>query len=179
MIWWDGRLRSLVAVSWLAGFIVLPEGLAAPYAEQIGAGDAAVGALVVSRWCPPEWRLRLMRPMAIAAIAVLLGFAAQPGLAVAMALLAVSGICGSYQVIAAATFMQLIPDAERGQAYGLAGSGLKAAQGLGIAAGGVLAQAVGAAGTAIALAAATGTVVAALATVVWWRNGLRTVRDSP
>jgi MFS family permease len=30
VIWGDPRLRSLVAVSWLAGFIVVPEGLAAP-----------------------------------------------------------------------------------------------------------------------------------------------------
>ncbi|PWS49669.1 MFS transporter, partial [Streptomyces sp. FT05W] len=48
LIWSDPRLRSLVALGWLAGFIVLPEGLAAPFAEEAGSGAASVGLLLAA-----------------------------------------------------------------------------------------------------------------------------------
>jgi len=47
--WWDGvtvvaadpRLRQLLALSWLLGLLVVPEGLAAPYAAELGADRTA------------------------------------------------------------------------------------------------------------------------------------------
>lgn len=42
LIWSDRRLRSLVALGWLAGFVVLPEGLAAPSRTR-------------SAGAPPRW----------------------------------------------------------------------------------------------------------------------------
>ena len=39
-------LRTLVLFGWLAGFAVVPEGLAAPYARTLGGGPLTVGLLM-------------------------------------------------------------------------------------------------------------------------------------
>lgn len=178
----DGRLRSLVALVWLAGFVVVPEGLAAPYAAEIGAGTVAVGLLLAAhpaglvlggfavRWLSPARRLALLAPLAVGALVPLLGFAFRPGLVVALVLLLASGACGAYQITASATFMRAVPDAHRGQAFGLAGSGLIAVQGLGVALGGLLAQALGSPAVAIALAGAAGLPAGLLAAAAWHRH---------
>lgn len=182
LIWGDPRLRSLVALAWLAGFAVVPEGLAAPFADSVGAGPAAVGwllavdpaamavgAYLLVRLVPVEVRLRLMGPLAVLTVIPLVGYAAGPGLAGALVLLAVSGFCAAYQVTASATFMEWVPDAQRGQAYGIARSGLVAAQGLGVLAGGVLAELTGSVSRAVALAGAAGVLVAGPAAIAWHR----------
>ena len=182
VIWRDGRLRSLVALAWLAGFVVVPEGLAVPYATEIGAGTAAVGLLLAAhpaglvlggfavRWLSPARRLALLAPMAVGALVPLLAFVVRPELPVAVVLLLLSGACGAYQITASATFMRAVPDAHRGQAFGLAGSGLIAVQGLGVALGGLLAQALGSPARAIALAGAAGLVVGLPAAAAWRRQ---------
>lgn len=182
IIWGDRRLRSLVGLAWLAGFLIVPEGLAAPYAHEIGEGAVAVGVLlaaqpagtvigafVLGRLVPPSQRLTVIGVLAVLAMLPLIGYAAKPALLPAVALLALSGACGAYQVIAGATFMRLVPDSGRGQAFGLAGSGLIAIQGAGLAAGGLLATVAGSASAAIALAGGIGAVVAVLAALTWYR----------
>jgi MFS family permease len=179
----DARLRSLVALAWLAGFLVVPEGLAAPYAAQIDSGDIAVGLLLAAqpagtvfgafalgRWVAPERRLLLLGVLAVLAMAPLVGFWAQPGLLIAVVLLALSGVCGAYQVTAGATFMRIVPDSGRGQAFGLAGSGLIAVQGVGLAAGGLLVTLTDSPATAIAYTGAAGVLVAAVAAASWYRS---------
>ena len=151
----DPPLRGLVLLAWLATFSVVPEGLAAPYAALLGGGGgtvgmllaaepagAALGAVVLSRLVPPRRRARLMVPLAALASAPLLGYVARPTLPVALGLLAVSGLGGSYQLVANATFMQTVPVAVRGQAFALATAGLFAGQGLGFAVAGALAEVV-------------------------------------
>jgi hypothetical protein len=64
-----------------------------------------------------------------------------------------------------------VPDQQRGQVLGLARSGLIAAQGLGVAAGGVLAQWAGSASLAVGVAGVAGTVVAVNAAAAWSRVG--------
>ncbi|WP_035696423.1 MFS transporter, partial [Glycomyces tenuis] len=44
----DRRLMGLASLIWLYGCFVVPEALAAPYAEQIGADQAAVGTLMAA-----------------------------------------------------------------------------------------------------------------------------------
>ena len=86
-------LRSLVLFGWLAGFYVLPEGLAAPYAHalhgstfDIGLLMAAmpagtvIGAFALSRLVAPAARLRLMGWMAMLSCAPLIVSAAHPPL---------------------------------------------------------------------------------------------------
>lgn len=185
-IWRDPRLRSLVGAAWLAGFVIVPEGLAVPYAAQIGDGAAAaglllaanpagiaVGAIVISRFVTPDLRVRIVGVLAVLAIVPLLGFVFRPPLAVAMALLFVSGLCAAYQVIASTTFMRLVPDAERGQAFGLAGSGLIAVQGVGLIVAGVLVSVLRSPAQTIVVIAAAG-VVTAIPIALAWRRARRT-----
>ena len=181
-IWRDPRLRALVGLAWLAGFVIVPEGLAVPYAAEIGGGAATAGLLlaahpagivagvfVLGRWVPPVVRLRITGLLAVGAIVPLLGFAFRPGLAVTLVLMLVSGACAGYQVTAGTTFMRLVPDAERGQAFGLAGSGLIAVQGIGLIAGGVLVGVVGSPALTVALLAGIGVAAAVPAVTAWHR----------
>jgi MFS family permease len=149
-------LRSLVLFGWLAGFYVLPEGLAAPYAHvlhgstfDIGLLMAAmpagtvIGAFTLSRLVAPATRLRLMGWMAMLSCAPLILSAAHPPLWAVLVLWLLSGFGGAFQIVAAAAFVQSLPGSGRARAFGLAQSGLLAAQGLGILIGGAAAQAIG------------------------------------
>ena len=187
IIWRDRRLRCLVGLAWLAGFGIVPEGLAAPYAAEINEGTLAVGlllaahpaglavgAFILGRGVRPDRRQALIGPLAVLAMLPLTLYTFQPGLHAALALLLLSGAFTAYQVTASATFISLVPDSGRGQAFGLAGSGLIAAQGIGLLAGGVLVTVFGSAATAIAIAGAAGTLVALPTAAAWSRA--RTVR---
>jgi predicted MFS family arabinose efflux permease len=179
----DRRLRSLVGLGWLAGFTVVPEGLAVPFAEQVGAGAAAVGFLLAADpagtivgvyllgrpWIGEPRRIRWLGPLAIATSLPLLCYLAQPGLLAAILLLAISGAFSAYQITAGATFVRLTPDHQRGQALGLARSGLTAVQGIGVAVGGLLAQWSGTVTGTIGLAGAAGLLCAVGAAVAWHR----------
>jgi predicted MFS family arabinose efflux permease len=182
LIWRDPVLRSLVGLTWLAGFAVVPEALMVPFAISVGAGAAAVGwllaveaaamvagAFLLVQFVPMQARLRLLGPLAILTVVPLIGYAARPGLVTALILLALSGACAAYQVTASATFLERVPDARRGQAYGVARSGLIAVQGLGVLTGGILAELTGSVTTTIALAGITGTLAAAFAAMSWRR----------
>lgn len=182
IIWHDDRLRALVTLAWLAGFVIVPEGLAVPYAAELGGGATTAGLLLAAhpagivlgafffgRFVRPSVRARLVGPLAVGAIVPLLGYAWHPPLAGTIGLLLVSGFCASYQVTASATFMRLVPDESRGQAFGLAGSGLIAVQGIGLVAGGLLVLALHSAGRTVAVIAAVGVLVALPAAAAWRR----------
>ena len=96
----------------------------------------------MSRLVVPERRIRLLVPLAVLAAAPLTLYVTRPGLPAALGLLVLSGLGGSYQLIANATFMQSVPPAARGQAFGLAAAGLVAGQGLGFTLAGAAAEAV-------------------------------------
>ncbi|GAA3886994.1 MFS transporter [Saccharothrix violaceirubra] len=181
LVWRDRRLRLLVTLGWLALFTVVPEGLAAPFSAESGIGVEGVGLLlaadpagmvlgtVLLRFLPTDRRVRLLGLLAVATALPLAGYLLAPPLAGAVALLALSGVFSAYQVTAGATFVRLVPDEQRGQALGFARSGLVAAQGVGVAGGGLLATATGSAGTAIAVSGVVGAVLAALVTLAWSR----------
>jgi MFS family permease len=149
----DPRLRGLVMLAWLAVFWVVPEGLAAPYADALHGSaltvglllaaqpvGAALGGLFLSRFVAPARRLELMHPLALLCSLPLVLFALRPGLAPALALLVLSGIGATYNLPANAAFVQTVPAAQRGQAFGLVAAGLAAGQGLSIAAAGAVAD---------------------------------------
>ncbi|MFD3549779.1 MFS transporter [Streptomyces sp. NPDC058655] len=151
----DRRLRLLVAFGCLSGFYACKEGLAAPYAQAMGHGPvgvglllaagpagAVVGVFLLTRCVSPERGLRLLGPLAVASCAVLVFTAVSPGIAVTCALWAVSGLFSAYQVPANAAYSTSVPDAMRGQAFGLASTAVRVAQGLGISAAGFAADAV-------------------------------------
>ncbi|CAL9524006.1 hypothetical protein SUDANB95_03863 [Actinosynnema sp. ALI-1.44] len=181
LVWRDRRLRVLVALGWLALFTVVPEGLAAPFSAEVGVGAAGVGLLlaadpagmvlgtVLLRFVPTARRVRVLGLLAVATALPLVAYWFEPGLVGAVVLLALSGVFSAYQVTAGATFVRLVPDAQRGQALGFARSGLVAAQGVGVAGGGVVAGALGSAGGAIALAGGVGVIAALVVAAAWAR----------
>jgi predicted MFS family arabinose efflux permease len=176
----DRRLRALVGLASVSGFYVIPEGLAVPYASQIHAGTAGVGILLAAnpvgavlgmialKSLRPGWRLRLMGPLAVATCAILLPTAWAPVLAVSALLWVVNGLFSSYDMVANTTFVQIVPDASRGQAIGLASAAMQGAQGLGVVVGGLIAQAITPAAV-IGWAAVAGTVAALVAAAAWAR----------
>ncbi|NDL57442.1 MFS transporter [Phytoactinopolyspora mesophila] len=176
----SARLRTLLAIACCSGFYAVPEGLAVPYAEQLGAGTAAVGWLLVAnplgtvigmallRAIRPDRRLALLGPMAVCSSLVLLPTGWSPGLAITVSLWTLSGLFSAHDIVTQATYVRNAPPERRGQAIGVAIAALRAAQGLGIVLGGVIAQLVSPAVT-IAGAAALGTVVTAIAAYRWTR----------
>jgi predicted MFS family arabinose efflux permease len=176
VIWSDLRLRTLVGMAWLAAFTVVPEGLAVPYAAQLHLSTHVVGlllaadplgmiigAFLVAR-IAVRWQQRVLGPLAVASMLPMVVYLVRPPLALALVLLVLVGAFSGYQIIVQSTFVRRVPDAHRGQAGGFAGAGLTAVQGLGVAAGGLVAQwllpagaiaAAGAAGTLFALVLAT------------------------
>jgi MFS family permease len=175
----DPTLRPLVCFAWLCGFYVLPEGLAAPYARTFGDSPFIVGLLMsatptgmvlgafaYSRLVRPDNRLRLMGWMAMLACAPLIGSGLRPPLWAVVALWALSGVGCAYQVAANAAFVAAVPPSGRGQAFGLAQSGILASQGIGILAGGALAQVLGPE-TVVALAGIAGLSVATMLAMSW------------
>ena len=180
LVWHDRRLRLLVALAGLAGFYVVVEGLAVPYADALGGGagtvglllaaspaGAVIGILVLNR-VPPARRQRLLVPMAVGSCLPLVGCLAMPGLTVTVLLWLVSGAFSSYQMVANAEFVRAVPDDRRGQAFGLAVTALLVSQGVGVLATGIAAEVVAPA-TVIAGAGAMGVVVALVLGRAWGR----------
>lgn len=174
------KLRTLVLLATIAGFYVTVEGLAVPYAHEIGYGPTTAGVLlaaspagcVLGMWLitlwSPERRLRLLGPLAVAACVPLAFCALQPGPAVTFCLWALSGAASAYHLPTSAAFVQAVPDHQRGKAFGVAGTALKGSQGLGILLVGLLAGPFGASG-ALAVMGVVGALLAAAAGGAWAR----------
>ncbi|GLY64685.1 MFS transporter [Amycolatopsis taiwanensis] len=176
------RLRVLLGLSWLVGLAVIPEGLVAPLAREIGAPDEAVGWLLaadplgfivgvflLSRYVSAEARKAALGVLAVVPLVILLAFASKPSLGLALVILAAAGAAGAYIVTVGATFITWVPNDLRGGAGGLYRTGLRVSQGVGVAIGGVLAQWTGSAGAAITIAAAAGVVLGAPVAFSWTR----------
>ena len=179
IVFGNRRLLTLLLFGWLAGFYIVPEGLAAPYAHSlhgrtvtVGLLMAAmpfgmvVGAFVLSKMAAPSTRMRMMGWLAILSCVPLIGSAADPPLWCVLLLWTLAGAGGAYQLAAAAAFVQALRPATRARAFGLAQSGLYAVQGLGILAGGAVAQAIGAP-LAVGLAGLIGLTAATMLAVSW------------
>ena len=179
IVFGNRRLLTLLLFGWLAGFYIVPEGLAAPYAHSLHGSTVTVGllmaampfgmvvgAFLLSRIATPSTRMRMMGWLAILSCVPLIGSAADPPLWCVLLLWALAGAGGAYQLAAAAAFVQALRPATRARAFGLAQSGLYAVQGLGILAGGAVAQAIGAP-LAVGLAGLIGLTAATMLAVSW------------
>ncbi|MGH3616380.1 MAG: MFS transporter [Pseudonocardia sp.] len=180
VIFTDPRRRALVILAWLVGCYIVPEALAAPYAAQVGAGPAAVGLLMAAhpvgsvigvwlfvRFVPADVRSRLIGVLAVGAGLPLLVCQMRPGTAVAFVLWGLSGLLSSaYLMQAQVCFVRSTPDAVRGRALGVAASGIIAAQGVAVLAGGLLAD-VSNPATAIAVSGAVGSLLSLGGAVAW------------
>lgn len=180
----DPKLRLLLLLSWLVGLAVVPEGLAAPLAAELGAPDQAVGwllaadplgfvagAFLLSHYVSADARRRSVGVLAVLSVSVPVAFALRPGLGLALLLLALSGAAGAYVITVSATLTASVPNEIRGAASGVYRTGLRVAQGIGVAAGGVVAQTIGSATTTIALAGTAGVLAAVPIALMWTRVG--------
>ncbi|WP_344214535.1 MFS transporter [Kribbella sancticallisti] len=187
-------LRALVALAMVAGFYVTVEGLAVPYANEIGGGPEAAGLLlaaspagaVAGMWLitlwPPERRMRLLGPLAVAACVPLVFCAFRPGLVPTLVLWALSGMASAYHLPTSAAFVQAVPDHQRGQAFGVASTALKGSQGLGILLAGLIADR-SSPSLALAVVGAAGILAALVAGTAWtrarqgWEGPAKTVTE--
>lgn len=155
LVFGSPRMRALLALAWLNALWMVPEGLAAPYADHLGAGAVGVGLLLaaipfgcvlgaaaVGRLAGDEQRLSLMRPLAMLAALPLCACALRPGLVASLVLWSLCGVGTAYNVAANAEFVQGLPNARRGQAIALAMTGIVTGQGLAVLLAGLAASAV-------------------------------------
>lgn len=192
VVFGDRAVRALAVLSWLAGFYVVPEGLAAPYAAAIGTGTvgvgllmaadpagSVVGAFVFARWVPERIRPRVLGLLAVLAGLPLLVCAVQPGLLVSLAALGVSGaLAQAYQTQDTASLARAVPSAGRAQVMGIVVSGLVTVQGVGVMVAGVLADVIGTPLT-IGLAGLGGIAVGVPAALSWRRAMRRSAPELP
>jgi hypothetical protein len=171
-LWRQPRVRVLVALGWLAGCFVAPEGLAVPFAAGHGASatetglllaaiplGGAFGAVTVARLVPPNARSRLALWMAVLAGIPLIATVAAPSVLAAGVLWGLSGLFAAYQVEVTTQIVRHIPDVRRAGTVGLVAAGLIGAQGFGLIVFGLAAQATSP-GTAVAVAGGVGSVLA-------------------
>jgi MFS family permease len=186
LVWRDHKLRALVIIACVSGFYVVAEGLAVPYADELGGGAIiagllfaaqpagnVVGMLVLTRLVPPAARQRLLGPLAVAACAVLIGCLARPDVTVVVLLFVLSGAGAAYHTVASAAFVQAVPDAQRGQAFGLAVTSLRVSQGLGVVVAGAIADVLRPS-LVVGMAGVIGALIALLAARAWRRASAAT-----
>ncbi|KAA2262350.1 MFS transporter [Solihabitans fulvus] len=182
LIFGSPRLRSILGLRLLAGFAMVPQGLAVPLATQLRAPWAAglilavepaanvLGVLLLYRLVRDERRReRLVGPLAVLSLAPLVVLAAHPNLVGTVTLLALAAMAGAYHTPARSAWGRIMPNAYRGRAHGIARTALRASQGGGMALGGVLAQLLGSVSTAVAGAGGVGVLLALRAALGWNR----------
>jgi len=173
------RLRAIIGVLWVAAlFVNAPEGIATPWTLQLqdalGAtglllaanpAGSAVGGVVVGRFCPPALRDRLLTPLVVLSLGGILLAGLVPlvldrgttSFVVVLVLLFVAGLGGACSIPLNVAFVQAVPSAYRGRAFGVAVAGLYGVQGLGAVLAGVGADLVRPS-TVVALSGAIGLV---------------------
>lgn len=171
-----GQLAALYTVVSLVGLYVVPEGLAAPYAHDLGTAAIGLGLLMAAdplgsalgAWLTTKVRIpaTLGSITALSALAglPLIACILRPNLIASMALWAVAGLVSTaYLIKTQALVVELVPDHRRGRVMGRMTTCLYASQGLAILGGGVVSQAVGPFETV----AGSGLIATVLALVLW------------
>ena len=185
------RLMAIMGVLWVAPLsITASEGVAAPLVEQLGNEATAigillaahplgvtVGGLAVARLVPPERREGLVAPLVVLSLAPVLAAGlvavlADPGelaFVLVVGLLFLSGIGASWLIPLNVSFVQAVPAAYRGRAFGVAVSGLYGVQAIGAFAAGLGAERASA-GSVVAIAGALGLLLVAPVLVAFRRT---------
>jgi len=185
------RLLAIMGVLWIGTmFTTASEGVAAPLVEQLGHRATTIGVLlaahplgvtlgglVIARLVAPGRRERLIGPLVVLSLipliaAGLVAVLASPSeftFGVVVALLFVSGLGTSWVIPLNASFVQAVPAAYRGRAFGIAVSGLYGVQALGAFAAGLGAETLSAGGV-VALSGALGLVLVAPVLIAFRRT---------
>lgn len=134
-------------------FVVAPEALAAPYADEIGLGPAALGLLMCAMpvghiaaelyagaVLAPRIRSRIVLPVAAVGLLPLLLYGLRPGMVLTLVALALAGVGASYIIGLDQWFVDAVPEELRGRAMTLLTAGLMTVQGIGMALAGLAAE---------------------------------------
>ncbi len=170
----DQRLRLMLLC--LVGFWIVPECLAVPYADAVGAGSVGVGLLfaalptgfvigsAAAHRVPGTTMTRLCAPLAVGAGVPLALCVTAPPLGATLVLWTLAGAATTYVAVVLAEYISAAPVDGRGNAAGLASAAGLTAQGMGALAGGAVAIAAGPTAT-VAMAGIAGSACAALVSV--------------
>ncbi|WP_217554528.1 MFS transporter [Streptomyces sp. GbtcB6] len=153
----DRRVRRLLLLFWIpAMFAVVPEALAAPYADALGTGSPGLGLLMCAlpvgtiagelyagARLGPAARERIALPLVCLTLLPYLGFALHPSLALSLLLLVTAGAGSAYTLGLDQWFVRAVPEELRGRAMTVLSAGLMTVQGVGMTLAGVAAEAVG------------------------------------
>ncbi|MFJ2498566.1 MFS transporter [Streptomyces sp. NPDC087539] len=148
------RIRALLLLFWLPpAFVVAPEALAAPYADEIGVGSAALGLLMCAMpvghiaaelyagaALGPRVRSLIVLPFAAAGLLPLALYGLRPGAVLTAVALVLAGAASAYVIGLDQWFVDAVPDELRGRAMTLLTAGLMTLQGVGMALAGLAAE---------------------------------------
>ncbi|MFB7376765.1 MFS transporter [Kitasatospora purpeofusca] len=179
-LWSSAPRRCVYLALWVPnGLVVGVEALYVPYRPDaagllfaVGALGMLIGDVLVGRVLPAHRREPLAVPLCVLLAAPYLGFALEPGLPVAAALVATATVGYGAGLLLQERLVALTPPELSGQALGLHGSGMLAMQGVGAAAAGAFAE-LASVTTAMAGTAAASLAVTALLAPGLRRDGLR------
>ena len=146
MSWWIPLMLLVGAESLVVPYTSAQGGSAAPTGLLLAAFPAgeAIGELIVGRWCSAELRRNAVPWLYVLVGLPLLVLAGQPSPLIAGSCFAVASAAMAYQLGTQHAFVEAVPPAQRGLAFGLYGTGMMTGQGVGPALAGLLATAVGA-----------------------------------
>lgn len=177
----DGRLAAPFALGGLVGLLVVPEGIAAPYADAIRSGIVGVGILmaadpigsVIGAWLTTRsataatpTRRAVVVPAVLSGVP-LIACAVLPGIVTAFVLWAVTGALSTiYLIRLQPMIVALVPDERRGAVMGRYSTCLYTGQGVAVLAGGLVAGRTGPI-AAVALAGAAAVVLISGVAVAW------------
>ncbi|MDV9169998.1 MFS transporter [Streptomyces sp. W16] len=155
VVFGDPLLRAIAIITFgVVTFVIVPEGLAAAWASDLGGGGriqglimaanplgVAIGGLVLNRLLSPRARIRLMRPLAVLAPLVLVPALINPPLIVVVLVVTVSGVAMALLLPAAQTlFKDALAHEYRARAFGVMNGGVQLAQGAAILITGALSE---------------------------------------
>ncbi|MFJ5217028.1 MFS transporter [Streptomyces sp. NPDC088354] len=150
----DRRVRSLLLLGWVPSFFaVVPEALAAPYAESVGAGTTGLGLfmaampvgmvlgeLLAGGYLSPAARGRIAGPLVACTLLPYAVFLLRPSLPWSLAAMFVAGLTGACTLGVDQWFVEAVPQGLRGRAMTVQSAGVMSVQGAGMAAAGAAAE---------------------------------------
>jgi predicted MFS family arabinose efflux permease len=165
--------RARLALAWVFGVFMVPEGIAVPLAHELRGGTklaglllaigplgAGIGAFVVLRLMSEHRRTLVVGPLAVASGVPLMACFIVSSPVSALCALFASGLCTGYLGAATAAFTQAVPSGYRGQIVGIAWAGLQVSQGVAILTLGAIGGELIGEGTTVGLAGVMGSLLA-------------------
>jgi predicted MFS family arabinose efflux permease len=138
----------------LVSVVIVPEGLAAAWASELGGEEAwragllmaviplgyVLGTLVIGRLVAPSTRLRLIRPLAVITPLALIPALLDPPFVVVVAIGLVAGFGNAVLMPLNGLFVQVLPDAYRARAFGIMQGGMQVLHATAVLATGALSE---------------------------------------